>query len=164
MNKTKEAIDERLDLLKKEREARQETERTLQVAKEENNHLTERIAQLKQDMDLVAQDRDRITKDLDNAQSRAKAAEFQNKRYLALIRSERAFWKAKLQKPVMLPCVGMAVSAVLAFLIGAAVDYDLISLLLGEPLGYGALVVCAFFGGLVWDRAGGCKGREAHRK
>ena len=148
-----EAANERLDLLKKEREARQEAEKALAEAHAKNDELSEQCAQLKQDMDVAKQEGNRLAKELDRVTGQLTAAECQAARCRDLIRQERIFWKGKLHKPLTWPCLGMAGFAILTCLIGACVDNGLMSLVLGEPLGYGSICVCAFFGGIVWDRS-----------
>lgn len=152
---TTEAANERLDLLKKEREARQEAEKALAEAQAKNAELSDQYAQLKQDMDVAKQESNRLVKELDRVTGQLNAAECQAARWRNLVRQERIFWKEKIRKPLTWPCLGMAGFAILTCLIGACIDSGLMSSLLGEPLGYGSICVCAFFGGIVWDRSNG---------
>lgn len=58
-------------------------------------------------------------------------------------------------RPVRIQVAGMAGSAALSFLIAAAVEAQMVDHIIGEPMGYGCLVICGLFAGVLWERIGG---------
>ena len=72
------------------------------------------------------------------------------KRALAIRDNARKEEKQKRIRSIMWPCILIAIFAVLSLLVSLCVDKALMSPLLGEPLGYGCICVCAFFAGIVW--------------
>lgn len=110
-----------------------------------------------QDRDLIRQERKLLEYKLQKTEKESERKDYDLSRYRDVIRSERRFWEKKMQKPILWPCLLIAGFAVLAMLIGVAVDHALLSHLLGEPIGYGAICACTFFGGIVWERLGGVR-------
>lgn len=60
--------------------------------------------------------------------------------------------REKKKRAVVLPCIVIAVFAILSLLTGLCVDKGWMIALLGELLISAFLCVCSFFGGIVWNR------------
>ena len=55
-------------------------------------------------------------------------------------------------KPLRLPLILGISAGVLALLVGVCIDRDLMTCVLGDPLGAGLLAVCALFAGVCYER------------
>lgn len=55
-------------------------------------------------------------------------------------------------KPITLPIILGAASGILALLVGVCIDQDLMTCMLGDPLGAGLLAICTLFAGVVYER------------
>ncbi len=55
-------------------------------------------------------------------------------------------------KPITLPIILGAASGILALLVGVCIDQNLMTCVLGDPLGAGLLATCALFAGVVYER------------
>ena len=55
-------------------------------------------------------------------------------------------------KPITLPILLGAASGILALLVGVCIDRDLMTCMLGDPLGAGLLAACALFAGVCYER------------
>ena len=55
-------------------------------------------------------------------------------------------------KPIKLPLTLGIACGVLALLVGVCIDQDLMTCVLGDPLGAGLLAACALFAGMVYER------------
>ena len=58
----------------------------------------------------------------------------------------------KIIQNIRFPFIMLMAFAGLALVVGLLVKSEMLSLLVGEPLSYGCVCVCAFFGGVVWAR------------
>lgn len=143
--------------------ARKAMEEQMQQLNEELCMEREARCEAEQARDLMGIQRDTARKERDEvvAQSEQNAMMAGEKIY-ALKRQinkerdeferERNDLRRRNHRPIAIPCMLIAGFAMLALLIGVAVDRALVAQILGEPLGYGAICICAFFGGIVWDR------------
>ena len=75
------------------------------------------------------------------------------------LRNEREIYEKELRRAngkkihdIRLPFILFLAFAAMALVVGLLVKGVLISHLLGEPLTYGCICVCSFFGGIVWAR------------
>lgn len=55
-------------------------------------------------------------------------------------------------RPLRLPLILGITAGVLALLVGVCIDRDLMTCVLGDPLGAGLLATCALFSGVVYER------------
>jgi len=125
----------------------------------EIQHLKDHLKEAEHDRDLEILARQRA--DHKAAELAKKAENLQEQ-----IKNERESFRIQLRrtsmrnsKSIKVPCLVVAAFAVLAMLMVLCMNKGLMSHLLGEPVGYGCLAVCAFFAGVVWDRAKNHGGR-----
>lgn len=128
-------------------------------AAETENQKDAEIQQLRDQLKQAEHDRD--LEILARQRADHKAAELAKKaeNLQEQIKNERESFRIQLRrtsmrnsKSVKAPCLLLAGFAVLAMLVNLCMNKGLMSHLLGEPVGYGCLAVCAFFAGVVWDR------------
>ena len=129
--------------------ARKAMEEQLQQLSEELCLEREARCEAEQARDLMGIQRDTARKERDEV---AAQAEKDTMRAAEKIYALKREIDRRNHRPIAIPCMLIAGFAVLALLIGVAVDRALVAQILGEPLGYGAICICAFFGGIVWDR------------
>lgn len=151
--KARAAMEEQMKQLNRELEA----ERS---ARAEAEHVNE---MLKIQVEATRKEREKALEDLEQAAEKIynmrRQSDKQNERH----DREMASIRKQLHKPILWPCLTIAGFAFFAMLLGMAVDRALVASILGEPLGYGCICVCTFFGGIVWERTGGwiCGRRKA---
>ena len=143
--KARAAMEEQMKQLNRELEA----ERSDRAEAEHVNEM------LKIQVEATRKEREKALEDLAQAAEKIyslrRQADKQNERHDRELVSIRK----QLHKPILRPCLTIAGFAFFALLLGMAVDRALVASILGEPMGYGCLCVCTFFGGIVWDRTGG---------
>ena len=111
-------------------------------------------------------DRDKALKERDRAVAERDFARKQGCDLANRLKAEREIYGKALHRAngrairsIRFPFILFLAFAGLALVVGILVKGGLVSQLLGEPLTYGCICVCSFFGGIVWSRTEG-RGRK----
>jgi ABC-type Fe3+-siderophore transport system permease subunit len=104
-------------------------------------------------------DRDQARQERDEAIAARDFARKQSADIAKRLRCEREIYdktlrrlNGKIIQDIRFPFILLMAFAGLALIVGLLVKGEMLSLLVGEPLSYGCICVCAFFGGIVWAR------------
>ena len=118
------------------------------------------VKQVNADLDEALKERDRAVAERDFA--RKQGCDLANR-----LKAEREIYdkmmhrvSGKTIRSIRFPFILFLAFAGLALVVGLLVKGALVSQLLGEPLTYGCICVCSFFGGIVWART---EGRGKHK-
>lgn len=104
-------------------------------------------------------DRDRALEDKRLAIAERDFARKQGTELAKQLRTEREIYEKEIRRAnrkgirdIRFPFVLLMAFAGLALMVGLLAKSEMISISLGEPLIYGCICVCSFFGGIVWAR------------
>ena len=126
----------------------------------EIQQLRDQLKQAEHDRDLEILARQRADHKASELAKKAENLQEQIKNERESFRIQLRHTSIRNSKSIKVPCLMVAAFAVLAMLTVLCMNKGLMSHLLGEPVGYGCLAVCAFFAGVVWDRAKNHGGRH----
>lgn len=107
-------------------------------------------------------DRDKALKERDRAVAERDFARKQGTDLAKRLKTEREIYDTTMRRlsgktirNIRFPFILFLAFAGLALVVGLLVKGALVSQVLGEPLAYGCICVCSFFGGIVWARTEG---------
>ena len=104
-------------------------------------------------------ERDEARKEAEDAIAARDFARKQSSDLAKRLRCEREIYEKTIRRAngriiqnIRFPFIMLMAFAGLALVVGLLVKSEMLSLLVGEPLSYACVCVCAFFGGVVWAR------------
>lgn len=104
-------------------------------------------------------ERDKALKDRDRAIAERDFARKQGAELAKQLRTEREIYEKEIRRAnrkfirdIRFPFILLLAFAGLSVVAGLLVKCEVLPLLLGEPLIYGCICICTFFGGIVWAR------------